>query len=1132
MRKLLRGTALLVLPICFSLSAIGTGLAQNTNSGDIRGSVTDSTGAVLPGVTVSVLDVDKNVTHTYVTNSSGLYDTGSIVPDNYTLTFTKDGFETYVRGPIVLMVGTTGIDAQLKVGSVSSKVVVTTNTPLLQTETGSQSTTLTAKSMQLLPQVGEDWENFIILMPGTSGTPQNASNSLNPGQVASVNGNLPYSSVLADGATTTLPMSQNSDVTVFETTSEVKIDTSAFSAEYGVGGVLYNQITKGGTNQFHGTAYEYFQNDALDAAPYAFGQKTTVPVLRYNNFGGSIGGPILRNRMFFYFDYDKTKDFGGASYGFETVPTAAELSGDFTGLPTIYDPTTQVITNTPGGPVVTRKSFADEYGNGNKIPTNLIDPVASAIQGYFPKPNATGTLVDGVDTNNFFYSVPSSNPVTAYFGRLDFDITHHNRLTASETSSDNPATYLNQGICPVNCQNGDVSRDNAQVSDVWTISPNMINEARMGFTDQLNFFTPFSLNEGFPQKLGWQFAKADTFPNININQFYNLAPQSNAVYKEFVFDPSDVVTMVRGKHVIHFGGEFLISRADSTAWGNLNAGTMTYNPVYTSATGISVLTAPPAGVPAVSGFGYADFLLGQTQSWNAQVTPEFGGRIKLPQAFVQDDITLRPNLVINLGLRWQGMTGWSEVKGNESVFDPTVINPANNTLGAMWYGFSHANGRKRLQDQVWTTFLPRVGFSWQFLPTTVIRGGVGWYAYTWSEDTYGAGMGNAFGSSGTSNDATNGLCPVVQLSADGSTPDMTDPGCGVGQFNGQSINSLYLTSPTTPDARNGQSVSYNEYHTPVPKIWQYNVEIQREFGTNIVATLAYVGSHANNLNFVTDLNQIHAENLGPNDNPTFRPYPLFQGINGSTNNGSSNYNSLQAQFQKRMTYGLEVNANYTWSHFLDDQDSSGWGSRGGNTPWQIGYDPSANYGPSNFDITNMFKADVIWELPVGKGRRFVNNNLILDELIGGWLASATFQLQGGNPFTAQMNSDNSYSQGGETGNGFAQYPNVVGNPHAGPRNNQEWFNINAFTQPAPGTFGDSSRNSLRGPGLTNVNFSLGKNFIIWRQVNFQLRGDATNVLNHPSFSQPDNNIGGSQAGQITSTTVGGRSMQISGRLSF
>ncbi|MES2221262.1 MAG: carboxypeptidase regulatory-like domain-containing protein, partial [Acidobacteriota bacterium] len=458
-----------------------------------------------------------------------------------------------------------------------SKVVVTTNTPLLQTETGSQSTTLTAKSMQLLPQVGEDWQNFVILMPGTSGTPQNASDPLNPGQRASVNGNLPYSSVLADGATTTLPMSQNSDVTVFETTSEVKIDTSAFSAQYGVGGVLYNQITKGGTNQFHGSAYEYFQNDALNAAAYQFSKQTrsaAIAFTRFNNFGGSIGGPILRNRMFFYFDYDKTINHGNASQGYETVPTPAELAGDFSGLTyadpntgatlplLIYDPTTQVITNTPNGPVVTRQTFAAEYGNGNKIPSNLIDPVATAIQSYFPKPNTPATVVNGVDTNNFYYNVPSSNPVTAYFGRLDFDITHHNRLTASETSSDNPATYLNQGICPINCQNGDVSRDNAQVSDVWTINPNTINEARMGFTDQLNFFTPFSLNQGFPQKLGWQFAKADTFPNININQFYNLAPQSNAVYKEFVFDPSDVVTMVRGKHVIHFGGEFLISRAD------------------------------------------------------------------------------------------------------------------------------------------------------------------------------------------------------------------------------------------------------------------------------------------------------------------------------------------------------------------------------------------------------------------------------------------------------------------------------------------------------------------------------------------------------------------------------------------
>ncbi|HEY5254264.1 MAG TPA: carboxypeptidase-like regulatory domain-containing protein [Acidobacteriaceae bacterium] len=1138
MRKLLRGTALLVLPICFSLSAIGTGLAQNTNSGDIRGTVTDPSGAVMPGVTVTVEDVDKGVTRTYTTNGDGLYDTGSIVPDNYILTFSKPGFETVVRGPLTLEVGITGVSTKLAVGSTSQKVIVKANTTLLNTETGSQATTLSASSMAQLPQVGADWQNFVITLPGVAGSPTQPLGGINSGQSDSVNGNLPYSTVLANGATTTLPMSQNSDVTVFETTAEVKIDTSAFSAQYGVGGVTYNQITKGGGEQFHGVAYEYFQNNALNAAPYAFGANASVPVLHYNNFGGSISGPIIKNRMFFYFNYDKTIDIGGAANGFETVPTAAMLSGDFTGFPTIYDPTTQVIAQTPSGPVVTRTSFADEYHNGNKIPSNLIDPVAAAIATYFPKPNTAGTVVNGLTTNNFFYNTPSSNPFVKYTGRLDWDITPTNRLTASEVSSDNPATYLNQGICPVNCQSGDVSRDNAQVSDVWSISPNTINEARMGFTDQLNFFAPYSLNEGFPAKLGLLFSKADTFPTVNINQIYTLGPQSNAVYKEFVFDPSDVVTLIRGKHVLHFGAEILINRADSTAWGNLNAATVTYDPVYTSATGVSVLTNPPPGIPAVSGIGFADFLLGQTEKWGAGVTPEYGGRLKLPQAFVQDDIKVRPNLTVNLGLRWQGITGWSEVKGNLAAFDPTVLNPATNTPGAMWYGITHANGRTRLQAPVWNTFMPRIGVSWQPTPTIVVRGGVGLYAYTWSEDTYGYGLGGAFGSSGNTSDTTNGLCPVVQLSADGNSPDTTNPGCGVPGFNGQSINSLYLTAPTAPDSRNGQSVSYNEYHTPVPKIWQYNVEIQREIGTNMVANLAYVGSYGYNLAFPADINQVHADNLGPNDNPSGRPYPQFQALSGSTNNAGSNYNSLQATLQRRFVSGLQFNFNYTWSHFLNDQDSSGWGQRGGTQPWQIGYSPSANYGPSGFDIHSMFKGEVVYQLPVGKGRRFVNNNYVLDQLIGGWQAAATIIAQTGNPFTVTMNSDNSYSQGGDgaaAGNSvgnYAQYPNVIGNPHSGPRSNSEWFNIAAFTQPAPGTFGDSSRNSLYGPSLTDVNFSLGKNFPIWRQVVLQIRGDATNVFNHPSFGLPNAVIGSGQEGQIKTVTVGGRTMQLYGRISF
>jgi len=1122
--------------------------AQNTNSGDIRGTVTDQTGAVIPGVTVTVQDIDKAVTRTYTTDGAGLYDTGSIVPDHYLLTFSRTGFRTLVRGPITLTVGIQGLNAQLAIGSAEQKVVVTTNVPLLQTETGAQEDTLTAQTMDQLPQVGADWENFIWLQPGTAGTPENSSTPVAPngGQV-SINGNLPYETYQADGATTTLPMSQNSDVTVFETTAEVKISDNAFSAQYGIGNVVYNQITKGGTDHFHGEGYEYFQNNAMDAVPYAFGTNATVPVLRYNNYGFNVGGPVLRRRMFFFFDYDNTIDNGGASIGFTTVPNSALEGGNFTGagLPTLYDPTTQTIQQTgtytyttPNGPYtqtcpcVIRKTFLEEYGS-NSIPGTMIDPVAKAIQAYFPAANTAGTVTSGIAENNFTYNTPSSNPFKKYFGRLDWDITPSNRLTMSETESDNPATYLNQGICPINCQNGDVSRDNAEVSDVWSITPNLINEARMGFTDQLNFFTPYTINLGYPGKLGWQFAKADNFPNIGINDFYGLGSQSNAVYKEFVFDPSDVVSLIHGRQVLHFGGEFLINRADSTAWGNINAGSMNYNGDYTSMNGQTAVTLT-SGQTYSSGMGYADFLLGQTQSWNAGVTPEWGGRWKSPQMFVQDDVKLRPNLTVNLGLRYEIETGWSEVKGNEAAFDPTVVNPANGSLGAMWYGFSHANGRTSLQAPKYDIVLPRLGFSWELRPNTVLRGGFGVYAASWSDDTYGGGMGAAFGSSGNYGDTTNGLCPIVQLDGTGTTPDTTDPGCGTGSFNPTSLDAHYLTAPTTADAFNGQGVTYNEYHTPVPTNYQWSLGLQRQLGLNYVAQVTYVGNHGSDLNYPVDINQVPEDKLGPSDLSS-EPYPLFQGISGSTNNAISNYDALQAVMTRRFNHGLEFEANYTWSHFLDDQDSSGWGSRGGWQNYQNSFNPADNYSNSNFDIRNMVKGYAIYDLPFGRGGLFLNNNTAVDEVIGGWQFAASVVVQGGNPVSITTGNNNSSNN--QSGS-YTQYANRVGNVKlSGSTKSRlnEWYNLSALAVPAPYTYGNFRRNIVYGPGLSDVNGQLGKTFTLWpeRGVQMHIEGEAFNLFNHPSFGQPGNNaIGPGESAQITGVTVGGRTMQLYGKITF
>lgn len=1099
------------------MAGVGLTHAQSMNAGDIRGIVTDPSGAAIPGVTVTVLNKNTGVSKSFMTNQDGLYDTSSIVTGLYELTFSKSGFQKLVRSGVTVTVDNLTVNAQLTVGAVTEQVIVETDIPLLSTENAEQSTTLEAATLSQLPQVGQDWQNFTILLPGSAGAPKGSQGAANPQQVASVNGNLPFSTVLADGAAITLPHSANADVMILETIQEVKISGADFSAQYGIGGIMFNQISKGGTDTFHGSAYEYFQNDAMNAANYAFAQRTrsqAVSPLRYNNFGFSVGGPVLKKRLFFFFDYDKTINHGAASTGTTTVPTAAMLNGDFTGLPTIYDPATTKVVNG----VIQRTSFAAEYGNGNRIPASRLDPVAKAIQAYYPKQNTAGTVAsNGIVQNNYFYNVPNSQPFQKFFGRADWDITGNNRLTLSETASDNPAYSSGQGICPINCQSQDVSRHNAQITDVWTISPNVINELRIGYTNQLNFFVPASLGQGFPGKLGWQFAKADVFPNINLNaNYYNLASSTNAVYKEHVYDPSDVVTMIRGKHILHFGGEFLFFRDNSTAWGNINGGSMDFTGAFTNSTQGDSST----------GMAYADFLLGQVQKWSAQVTPEAGARMRVPQMFVQDDYKITPNLILNLGLRYQIQSGWGEVKGNMASFDPTVQNPATGTLGGVWYGATKANGRDRLQEPAYSTFLPRVGFSWLLDPHTTLRGGFGLYAYNWSLDTYAPGMGQAFGQKGNVTDTSNGVTPVVVLSSTGT-------------------NLPYIANSTDPSAYNGSNFNYNQYHAPVGGSYQWNVAMQREITRDVVAEIAYVGTHGHDLPFPVDINQVPENRLAPNDK-ALRRYPQFGNLFGSTNNAISNYNSLQATIQKRMTNGLSFNFSYVWSHFMDDIDSSGWGSRAGAQNYQRSFNPKANYGNSNFDVRNAFKGYTVYELPFGKGRRFLNNNMILDALVGGWQGTGSLVVQSGQPFTVSMATDNSYAQSQNS----QWYPNLIGNPklnsHGAYHGTNQWFNEAAFAAPTPGTFGNAGRNLLNGPGLSQVNFSLGKTFAIVERVHLQIRADANNIFNHPSFNLPT--TGGNQGsaqlvvnkdGSIatgTSTirdvTVKARSMQLGARVSF
>jgi hypothetical protein len=1133
------------MPLLLLIIGSGASVAQTQSSGDIRGIVSDASEAVIPDATVTVLNVDTGVSKDYTTNQSGLYDTSSILAGNYTITFSKQGFEGLVRGPVTLNVGYITVNAVLKVGSTTEQITVSTDVPLLHTESGDQTVTLESKEMAQLPQVTQSWENFVGLLPGTSGQSGAASIS---GQAPASNGNLPYHNILSDGASVSFEHTDNAFTQGgFESLGELQVSLSSFSAQYGVGGMVINQITKSGTNQFHGSAYDYLQNDAFESHPhfYGIGTSPAIPILRYNDFGGSIGGPILKKRMFFYFNYDQIVDHTGASNSVQTIPTTAVMGGDFTSdTRTIYDPTTQTIAlDSAGNPYPVRKSFLQEYGS-NKIPSTMIDPVAQASEAlFFPTPSShtpngkflpgtTNTL--GMLTDNWYSSIPSSAPWKRYFGRLDYDITPNNRLTASDSDLDNPGINPSSiAVSPIDWQGEDQEINIANISDVWNISPTMINEARMGFTYGGSFYTDLALGKDYPAKIGWQFAKANTFPTLLFSSnnpqvpstYPAITAESNSVYKQQVFDPSDVVTMIRGKHILHFGGEFLFYRDDSTQWGNSNPGTMAFSGAYTQQWSLNASgVAQPNN--SQSGIDYADFLLGMSGSWNAAVTPEFGARMKSPQVFIQDDYKLSPTLTINAGLRYDINHGWNEVHGNEISFDPTVTNLSTNTLGASWYGVTHANGRKSLFANNLDTFLPRLGFSWLVRQNTTVRAGFGLYDDPRTLDRYGSGLGIAFADTGSDADQTNGITPIVKLN-------------GTGTVYGTSTPLPFTSASTSSAAYNGQSVSYTQFHTPVMKIWEWTASVQRELRTNLVAEVTYVGSHGINGPGVNDFNAIPIGKLSSNDSQ-YRPYPQYQSITGQLLDGVSNYDSLQAQITKRFSSGLSFNFNYVWSHFLTDWDSQSGGSGNSGGAYQIANDSKANYSNSSFDVRQAFKGYAVYRLPFGRGMRFVNNNSLLDAVIGGWQLSGSTIVVSGSPYTVYADG-NTY----QLAAGSSQFPNW--NPGVSPkpahRSTNEWFNPQAFTKPANGTFGDVRRNSLYGPASHNVNLSGSKTFTLpWESVKLQIRADLSNAFNSTSWgvpsavylASPDSNgvYTGPVTDQIMGSSVSGRNMQLGAHLSF
>ncbi|HLY62418.1 MAG TPA: carboxypeptidase-like regulatory domain-containing protein [Terriglobia bacterium] len=1185
MKNVIRLGFVFCLAVFSTLALATAAIAQNTNSGDIRGTVTDTSGAVVAGATVSVKNLDTGVSKDFTTNEYGIYDTVSTPPGNYNITFSKEGFKKVVLGPIAVQVAVITENAAMQVGAVTQEVTVTaTGAPLLHTETGQQGHVMESKTIEELPQsgggiTGADWAAFNIYLPGAGGTTNGrvsqAGGAWNAGDAVSINGNLPnFDNFLQDGASTILPASYNNDDAIFETVAEVQVNTSSFSAQYGMGGVVFNQISKGGTNRFHGSAYEYFSNDALNAAGYFANQAPLlkinplnpngpeipnpahgVPYLRYDQYGGSIGGPIIKNKLFFFFDRDKIVN-NNASTAFVTVPTAAMEQGNFAGMYPIYDP----LTTTGSGATLSRTQFGT-----NMIPAGRIDPVAakimSSVYGWPLAPQGVGTCkaapFQNECTNNLFLSHLNLAPVTRYFGRMDFNMSDKNRIMFSITQKDNPATNNGNFPCPVDCGSGEVTGLNTQVTDTWTITPTTLNEFRMGYTRQGNYFLSSTIGLDPAVAFGLQDTHFNQFPTINSGgpaAFSGLAPSTDAVYIENSFDPSDVVTMIKGKHILKFGAEVLISQGNTTAWGANNSGTYGFTGQYTAG-----VNANGSLNTSTAGSGFADFLLGNIENWSDQNVFRTGMRMKSPQAFVQDDWKVKPNLTVNLGLRWTGNTGMSELHNRLGNFDPRLTNntgPFAGTLGSIW--IAPQDNRTTLEPPIWNIFLPRAGFAWLVRPNTTIRGGVGFFAYNYSMDLYGGegggqmGFGSAF--SGSNSDpiaaagdtgwinGTHNATPLYLSSSAGMMSNAL-PYIGASKDPGTYIRNPVYNPP------------YLQNTTKPGEIWEWTLSAEHQFAHNFMASVAYVGSHGMNLQYPTALNQITnpallnskdisacngatPASIAANPSTCERPYPAFGNLGGSNFNAISNYDSLQIDVRKRYGNGLSFDANYAWSHMLDSQDSAGWGSTAGAQVWQIGNNPAANYGNSNFDIPQAFKGTATYELPFGIGRTYLNHNAIADGVFGGWRLAGTFIYQSGTPFTVLDAGVNDYSQ---AGNVFANPVSGVSAKSGACANGATvgflrcWFNPSAFQTPAQqgnGTFGTGGRNTLFGPKLSDVNLSIAKTWHYKERLGFTLRGDFVNALNHPSFSLPNNNVADPAVATITGVSNAARTIQLGARFSF
>jgi hypothetical protein len=1127
-RKTSRVWLLLIIGLISHLA-----LGQNANTGEIRGLVQDSTGAVVEGVKVTITNVDTGVSEALITNAAGIYDAPSVPTGSYTITFSKAGFKDFVRKGVVLEIQTIAVDCTLQIGNTSERIEVTAETPLVETETSEQHVDLGTAAIRNAPIVGTDWRaEMIQLIPGvnTGGGAGEAN-----GQAVGVNGTQSYNVMfLSDGGPATAPRDFNGSnyYMPVDAIGEVSVNSANANPQYGSGLTSINVITKSGTNQWHGSAYEYIQNTALNSRGYFNPAPETKSVEHWNTYGGSIGGPIVRNKLFFYFLYQRNPSSTPTS-GLYSYPTAAMAAGDFYGV--------------PGS---TGSAF-DASGNL----TGTIDPVAQKLQTYFPSATAPGwvagcpgpvnvsastpqTCPNG-GTNDYVFNGSSPNTDTWYTGKVDYNLSSKQRLSFSFNYFPTTTSYVPADpLFPNDATAYEVGKtDNltGQLSHLYTISSSVVNEFRIGASRELDKYKPPSLGKNDPTTLGLEpgygtNAPANVFPHITIDQGADFGPtvlgagggngNIDATLGEGIYTVSDVLTLIRGRHTIKVGGEYDRLYQNYTSWGDIDSGHFEFN-------------------GSVTGIPYADFLAGDVYGWFVYEADPTSAYMRQGALFASDDFKVTSHLTLNLGLRWQMQSGWgvkNNLFGNYDPFIPDPTQYAGAYPGGILFGGQSdpAFGGKlsAIQNGSYKQFAPRIGVAWSPRDKWAVRASYGIFDAPRDAENYTDG---ALGLGFNPHNQGNGGYTF----GSSAFPLAVGPPAGTVIFpTVQTLSSTFA---------NYSSAEYYPRSMPTVYVQQFLLSVQHEFWRGLLLDTSYVYTRGTNLNFATNINQATTPNstdVGGFLCTSFyhcgNPNPVFNSIAAQNYDGWSNYNALQFRLQKRMSNGLSFQLNYAWSKSLDTGTGNGHGS--GIDVYQDAYHPAANYGPSDFNAANTLVGQIVYELPFGRNRQFVLHGP-LDQIAGGWRLSSLFQWHGGVPFTPVIQGsvagaiDPGLSP--SFGAGSTLYPEQIGDPKVSNPSRSMWFNPAAFANPADGSFGNTHRNTLVGPGFANVNLSIAKEFPIHEAIALEVRADAFNFFNHINWGNPDANVaysGGTladtTAGQVNNPVGGTRIIQLGAHVRF